>query len=147
MTCRLYEEELSSYLDGELPALRAAKVEAHLKTCPHCQAELAAMGGIALRLRAASQLIEVSHDFDRRVLRAVGYFRITGWQRPVKSYLRPLLIVMATLLAMLAAVWHFCTRPIEPPVWQPQPAVSAVTPPAAPLPGRPDQGNNRHQAR
>ncbi|MBN1459011.1 MAG: zf-HC2 domain-containing protein, partial [Armatimonadetes bacterium] len=115
MTCRLYEEELSSYLDGELPAARAARLEAHLKVCPHCQAELDAMGGIATRLRELSNLVEVSHDFDGRVLRAVGYWRVTGWQRPVKSYLKPLVTVAFILLALLAAVWHFFAEPMPPP--------------------------------
>ncbi len=136
MTCKLYEEQLSSYLDGELPAARAARLEAHLKTCPHCREELEALGGIAGRLRAASSQVEVSHDFDRRVLRTVGYWRVTGWQKPVKSYLKPLVIVALFLLAMLGVVWHFFTRPLEPPVPAPQPAVSAVAPavPGAPVP-------------
>ena len=143
MTCRLYEEELSSYLDGELPAARTARLEAHLKVCPHCQAELDAMGGIASRLRELSNLVEVSHDFDGRVLRAVGYWRVTGWQRPVKSYLKPLVTVAFILLALLAAVWHFLSQPIAPtPQPAPVPAYSVtapVAPTAAPVPEERDQ--------
>lgn len=137
MTCTLYEEQLSSYLDGELPARRAARLEAHLKTCPHCQAELAALGGIAGRLRAVSSQIEVSHDFDRRVLRAFGYWHVTGWQKPVKSYLKPLVILALFLLAMMGAVWHFFTRPLGPPVPEPRPAVPAVAPAISGMPAPP----------
>ncbi len=144
MTCRLYEEQLSSYLDGELPAARAARLEAHLKTCPHCQAELDALGGIATRLRAAASTLEVSHDFDRRVLQAFGYWRVTGWQRPVKSYLRPLVLAALALLAMLAAVWHFMTQPIEP-LPEPVPVRPVVAPatPGAPSPAIPERQRRR----
>ena len=145
MTCRLYEEELSSYLDGELPAARAARLEAHLKVCPHCQAELDAMGGIASRLRELSNLVEVSHDFDSRVLRAVGYWRVTGWQRPVKSYLKPLVTVAFILLALLAAVWHFFSQPMAPtPQPAPVPAYS-VTAPAAPTAAPVPEDQNRRR--
>lgn len=148
MTCTLYEEQLSSYLDGELPLARAARLEAHLKVCPHCQAELDALGGIATRLRAASSSLRVSHDFDRRVLRAVGYWQVTGWQRPTKSYLRPLVIAALALLGMLAGVWHFFSGPFEPPpTWQPQPAAAIVAPasPNAPIPAAPQKGERRDQ--
>jgi len=142
--CGLYEEQLSSYLDGELPAARAARLEAHLKTCPHCQAELEAMGGIASHLRAASSLVEVSHDFDKRVIRACGYWQVKGWQRPVKSYLRPLVIVALILLAALTAVWTFFTQPFEP-MPQPAPArpIVAPAPPGSIAPGLPDTEQQR----
>ena len=150
MTCRVYEEQLSSYLDGELPAARTARLEAHLKVCPHCQAELDALGGIATRLRAASSSLQVSHDFDRRVLRAFGYYQVTGWTRPTKSYLKPLVIAALFLLGALAGVWHFFTQPLgPPPVWQPQPVMPVVAPaaPAAPIPVAPERGprNWRHE--
>lgn len=144
MTCRLYEEQLSSYLDQELPAARVARLEAHLKTCQRCREELEAMGGIAGQLRAASSLLEVSHDFDKRVLRAFGYYRVTGWQKPVKSYLRPLVLAAVLLLGMLAAVWNFLTRPYEPAP-QPVPAYSVGAPAAAgaPAPGVPERERQR----
>ena len=150
MTCRLYEEQLSSYMDGELPRARAVRLEAHLKTCPHCQAELEALGGIATRLRAASSSLQVSHDFDRRVLRAVGYWQVTGWQRPIRSYLKPLLVAALALLGLLAGVWHFLARPFEaPPAWQPQPVMPVVAPAAPgapPIPLAPE-GNRQHGQR
>ena len=144
MTCRLYEEQLSSYLDQELPAARVARLEAHLKTCQRCREELEAMGGIAGQLRAASSLLEVSHDFDKRVLRAFGYYRVTGWQKPVKSYLRPLVLAAVLLLGMLAAVWNFLTRPYEPAA-QPVPAYSVGAPAATgtPAPGVPERERQR----
>jgi len=47
MTCRVHEDELSAYLDGELPAARRARLEAHLRVCPHCQGELQELSGIS----------------------------------------------------------------------------------------------------
>lgn len=43
MKCDLPVELLSGYLDGELDEQQKAQVEEHLKTCPACQEELAAL--------------------------------------------------------------------------------------------------------
>ncbi|MFP2934653.1 anti-sigma factor family protein, partial [Pyxidicoccus sp. 3LG] len=37
MSCH-YEEDLTAYVDGELPPARRAEVEAHLGTCAGCGA-------------------------------------------------------------------------------------------------------------
>jgi len=130
VTCRLFETQLSSYLDGELPAARAARLKAHLQVCPRCQSELNAMSGIADRIRAASSEVEVSQDFDQRVLRSVGYWQVTG--RPVRrrSLERRLLVVATVLLALLGGVRYYLSLPYRPPVPAPQPA--AVVAPVAP---------------
>ena len=129
MTCRVYEQQLSSYLDGELAKARAARLEAHLRTCPHCQAELSALSGIAEYLRAASSDLKVSNDFDQRVLRAVGYWQVTGRQKRQRTLTKPLTIVAAILLALLGLIRHYLAEPLGPPVPQPSAAVVA---PAAP---------------
>jgi hypothetical protein len=92
----------------------------------------------------------VSHDFDRRVLRAFGYYKVTGWTRPARSYLRPLVLAALLLLGALAGAWHFFNRPFEPPpAWQPQPAVPVVAPaaPGAPIPLAPEEGSRRRDSR
>ena len=43
---------ISAYHDGELNGERRRWVAAHLRTCPTCQAELAALGDLAVRLQA-----------------------------------------------------------------------------------------------
>ncbi len=141
MICRLYQRELSAYLDGELAAVRAARLEAHLRTCPHCRGELDSIIGISDRVKAASRGVQVSEEFDQRVLRAVGYLE-TGSKRVVRRSL--LNLVLLTVLALLAAfglLWHFFW---EPPAWRPQPqtAVGAVAP--APVsPGAPVETERR----
>ena len=138
MTCQLYQqEELSQYLDGELPATRAARLEAHLRVCPHCQGEMNELRGIAGYIRSASRELQVSRDFDRRVLRAVGYYQIAARQTRTRSYLRPLLLAAVSLLALLGLVQHFLTD--QPPTSpQLQPARASVAPalPSAPIPAR-----------
>jgi anti-sigma factor RsiW len=136
VTCQLFEEQLSSYLDGELQAARAVRLEAHLKTCPHCQAELRAMRGISAHIRAASTELQVSQDFDQRVLRTVGYLEVTGRIRKQRSFLRPLVVAMVTLLSLLGTVRYYLQRPAPVPVPVPQSAaaVAPAAPQSAPLP-------------
>jgi negative regulator of sigma E activity len=45
-------EVLSTYLDGELPALEATTLQAHLAACPDCAARLQALQATAAALRA-----------------------------------------------------------------------------------------------
>ncbi len=127
MTCMLFERQFSSYLDGELPRARAARLEAHLRKCPHCRAELEAMGGIADHIRAASRELQVSHDFDRRVLRAMGYWQVTGRPIAEPKLLKPLLVVATVLLAMMGMVRYYLSQPYGPPAPVAQPA-AAVAP-------------------
>ncbi len=134
MTCQLYENELSAYLDGELSATRAARLEAHLRVCPHCQGELNELSGISSYIRSASRELQVSQEFDQRVLRAVGYFQIAGRQRRQRSWLRPLVVVAMVLLALLSLVQHFLADRPAMPLPQPQGARAVGVPivPAAP---------------
>jgi anti-sigma factor RsiW len=141
MTCRLFQNQLSSYLDGELPGTRASRLEAHLRVCPHCAAELNALRGISEYIRAASQELHVSQDFDQRVLRAVGYYRVSTRQRRAHSYTRPLVVLAAILLALLSLVRHFFAQPLRVPLPVLRPAAPAVAPasPVAPLPANRDR--------
>jgi anti-sigma factor RsiW len=139
VTCRLYQNELSAYMDGELPATRIARLESHLRVCPHCQGELQEMTGISTYIRAASHQLTVSQDFDQRVLRAVASYQVgTRVQRRQQSRLRPLVAVAIALLALLGMIQHFLFGPpTAAPLPQPSAAAAVVTPagPAPALPG------------
>jgi anti-sigma factor RsiW len=139
VTCKLYQTELSAYLDGELPALRAKRLEAHLRVCPHCQGELQELNGISGYIRAATVGLQVSQDFDQRVLRAVGSYQLTRRISRRRSVLRPLLIAAVVLLALLATLQHFLLNP--PPVPVPVPVRATVTPTTSPAPTLPDKDN------
>ncbi len=142
MISKLYEKELSAYLDGELTAAQAARLEAHLRVCPHCQGELQELSGISTYIRAASQGLRVSQDFDRRVLRTVATYQLAGRvQRSRRSLLRPLIVAGIALLGLLGALEHFLTRPpLAPPLPRTQPSAAAVAP-AAPGPMGTDGGD------
>ena len=144
MICRLYERQLSAYLDGELAVTRARRLEAHLRVCPHCRGELNAIIGIADHVRAASRGVQVSRDFDQRVLRAVGYYQVTG--RPVvrqRSLVRPVVAAAVALAALGGLIWHFLALP---PVSQPQPQpAAAMVAPAPASPAGPALPNRRHR--
>ena len=139
MTCRSFQKDLSSYLDGELPGARAARLEAHLRVCHHCQQEMAALRGINDHIRAASRHLRVSQDFDQRVLRAVGYYRVTTMRRERRPLVKPLVVLALILLALFGLIKQYFSRNLSLPVRAPQPAVGgyAPAPHAAPtLPGR-----------
>ena len=139
MICQLYQSDLSPYLDGELPAVRAARLEAHLKVCPHCIGELNELSGIAGYIRSASRDLQVSREFDQRVLRAVGYYQIAGRQTRPRSYLRPLLLAGVTLLSLFGLLEHFLLRGPSVPLPYTQGARAAVAP-VGPVSPFPDQG-------
>jgi anti-sigma factor RsiW len=75
LACREVVELLSDYLEGALPAVERARVEAHLETCPECVAyhdQLRATIGALGRLR--------EDEVPVRVLeRLMAAFR--GWRR------------------------------------------------------------------
>src|SRR5258708_18536891 len=51
--CARARESASAHLDGELVELQEAQLEAHLRSCPECQAYAAEIGEISRRLNAA----------------------------------------------------------------------------------------------
>jgi anti-sigma factor RsiW len=40
MTCKEFEELMTAYLEGELPAESRSSFEHHIESCPRCQAEM-----------------------------------------------------------------------------------------------------------
>ena len=128
MTCRSFQKDLSSYLDGELPGARSARLEAHLRVCHHCQKEMAALRGINDHIRAASRHLRVSQDFDQRVLRTVGYYRVTTARRERRPLTKPLVVLALILLALFGLIRQYLTRNLPLPVRAPQPAVGGYAP-------------------
>lgn len=73
--CAAIESELSSWLDGELAADAAARVEAHVRQCPACAAEVAALqrvGHVLRRWDADESRSAPSYGFRNRVLARLG---------------------------------------------------------------------------
>lgn len=103
MKCDLPVELLNGYLDGELDEQQKAQVEAHLKICPACQEELAALRRMDDYVRD-SVFEEPSREFvftlNRRVMDKVRgaprirFFRLTSIFAPAAAALLILIILI-----------------------------------------------------
>jgi anti-sigma factor RsiW len=72
-------EQLSAYLDGELPAGDAADIERHLRDCTECTRELAIMKDLGGAMRTMSTQYRGRSVWDgvhRRLTRPVGWLLI-----------------------------------------------------------------------
>lgn len=102
MTCTKIDSMLSSYLDGELRPEERRLVEAHLKACPHCAAELAALE----RTAAGTRLFPfpgLSPDFTERVLDQIQSRRPGVVLLPILAWsLAGLALASGLTLAVLA---------------------------------------------
>jgi len=99
MSCA-FEEDLTAYIDGELPVPRRVEVEAHLGTCAECQSTE------ALLRRTLTQLTELpefkpSLDTRRAVLAKVDALPLPLRER-LRALLRPAVLVPS--LGLAAAV-------------------------------------------
>jgi hypothetical protein len=119
-----------------------ARLEAHLRVCPHCQGELQELNGISHYIRVASQDLRVSQDFDQRVLRVVGSYQVAGRVLRRRSLVRPLVAVAVILLALLGMLQHFLQNRGPAPLPQPA-AAGAMVSPAAPMPAAPGDRGDR----
>jgi hypothetical protein len=119
-------EQLSAYLDGELPAAERAAVEAHLRTCGACTRAVAEMRAIDAASRSLP--VEVPE----------GYFealpgRVRGrLQRQRMVTPRRALWAVAAAAVLAAVVSPFVLRQAAtpPPLQAPAPAVPEAVPPA-----------------
>jgi anti-sigma factor RsiW len=72
MMCDQNRLALGAYLDGELPTDQASALEEHLRTCPACAAETAALLRTRRLLRAARTQFTPSADFKSRIQRQIA---------------------------------------------------------------------------
>lgn len=96
MSCA-FEEELTAYVDGELPAARRAEVEAHLGTCEECRSTEALLRRTLSSLAALPEF-KPSMDTRRAVLAKVDALPLPLRER-LKALLRPTLLVPSMGLA------------------------------------------------
>jgi anti-sigma factor RsiW len=71
--CARARESASTRLDGELAELQEAQLEAHLRSCPECQAYAAGIGEISRRLSAAPLAQPERPIFVPQRLRRTGF--------------------------------------------------------------------------
>ena len=79
---------LEAYYDGELQGRRARQVEAHLETCPHCNAELESLSMLSTLLQQAPEPIDLTppETFVAQVgLRLPRKPEQSAWQKGLRT--------------------------------------------------------------
>src|SRR5712691_2591165 len=71
--CARARESASARLDGELAELQEAQLDAHLRSCPECEAYAAEIGEISRRLSAAPLAQPEAPIFVPQRLRRTGF--------------------------------------------------------------------------
>lgn len=97
--CGEDRKALAAYLDGELPAEQARRLQEHLRGCPECAAEVAAMVAMRRAIKPAATRFAPSAEFRRKVQGQIATKRSVGsrWIWPVA--------VAALAVMILAVVW------------------------------------------
>jgi anti-sigma factor RsiW len=101
MTCE-WRDKIDLYVDGELPQLELAGMEAHLRTCPSCAAD--ALGRTQLRHSihaVAGNAFVPSAEFRARVSKAIGVSqkRALPWL-PQLAFAAALIVIVALGIAV-----------------------------------------------
>ncbi|MCP3102004.1 zf-HC2 domain-containing protein [Myxococcus sp. K15C18031901] len=96
MSCH-FEEDLTAYVDEELPAARRAQVEAHLGTCAGCRATEGLLRHAVARLAELPDFAP-SADTRRAVLARLDALPVPWWER-LKAWWRPAVLVPSAGLA------------------------------------------------
>jgi len=97
--CSQDRNALAAYLDGGLAADQARSLEAHLRGCPECAAEVAAQVKLRRAMKPAATRFAPSAEFRRKVQGQISSKRNMGfrWMWPAT--------VAALAVMVLAVVW------------------------------------------
>jgi len=110
MSCP-FEEDLTAYVDAELPSARRAEVEAHLRGCAGCQ------GTEALLRRTLARLAELPEPVPSTATRRAVLAKVEALPPPLlerlRALLRPSVLVPAAGLAAMAGLALYATAPRE----------------------------------
>ena len=105
MRCKTVRKKLNAYLDGELPAGVAVRVEEHVRGCPLCAEELAGLRRLGGVMDAAPRA-ETPEAFALSVLRAAARRARARESKiiPIRWLSPPLLARAAAVLALVFGV-------------------------------------------
>jgi anti-sigma factor RsiW len=109
MNCERVTEEITAYLDGELPKDLALQVEAHLKICPGCAAELRSLRDAKTVIAANVQEIELPPEIWYNVRARIGdrpaSLRGAGWLELLFG--RRWLVAATAAIALTVGIWGY----------------------------------------
>src|SRR5690242_5798944 len=88
--------KLETYLDGELPTAEMRDLDAHLRTCPPCAADVLGKLQIKRAVNAAGRRYRPSAEFRERVRKSIA-------SKPERSFLRLWLGASAAVALLLIA--------------------------------------------
>jgi anti-sigma factor RsiW len=111
MSCP-FEEDLTAYVDEELPPARRAELEAHLGGCAGCAATEALLRRAVARVAELPGFVH-SPSTRREVLAKVEALPPTPLER-LLALLRPTVLVPAAVLATVAGLVLLTAGPSEP---------------------------------
>jgi anti-sigma factor RsiW len=110
MSCG-FEEDLTAYVDGELPAARRAQVEAHLGTCAGCRSTEALLRTTVARLAELPDFAPSPSPAARRAVLAKLDALPPPWWERLKALWRPAVLLPSAGLAAAVAVALLMVRP------------------------------------
>ncbi|MFQ6099016.1 MAG: anti-sigma factor family protein [Armatimonadota bacterium] len=123
MKCLDVNEQLSAYLDGELPPHLLAEVASHLRECKSCAGELAELARVRSAVSSLPPAQPPGYAVER-VLRAVmrvhrrrtASARVRGWASRLWGLVEPrrrptaIAAAVAIVLALIIAPWSLFVR-------------------------------------
>ena len=135
--CRWYRRRLVDYADGALPRRQQQRVQAHLRLCPACGAEVAALREVPLALQAAAvpdpgdQFWRQQHETIGRAIRNAPVPRASWWPTwwthdgwRLEWWRYPLGAAASVLIAV--AVYHLAASPPVTPPGAPEEELAAL---------------------
>jgi anti-sigma factor RsiW len=97
-----YTAKLATYLDGELPAGEMKAIDAHLRTCPACAADLLGQVQMKRALQSASRRYAPSPEFRARIQQQISPpARASVW----RLWLTATSVLAFMFLAFMAATY------------------------------------------
>lgn len=111
MGCETFQEKFSELIDGRLNKSEQEGLERHLKECPACRAELAALEGAVRAVRALPEQ-PAPPDFLFRLRERIDRESVPAWKKAVSFIdrnlerlpLKPLAAAAAAVLALTVAI-------------------------------------------
>jgi len=79
MACEQWQSQLDTYLDGELSSDAMRALDAHLRTCPSCAADVLARVQFKRSVKTAGARFTASSEFRNKVQKQIGNKRRRSW--------------------------------------------------------------------